>query len=67
MNKTVLIVWIISAAICLGFGIWYGVQKYFTVMGGFIAVAVGTVIVGVIRYRRAMKEQKNREQDEDDN
>lgn len=63
MNKTVLIVWLVIAAICIGLGIWYGVMQDFTLMSGFIAVAVGTVIVGVIRYRRAKNEQ-NKKDDE---
>lgn len=64
MNKTVLIVWIVIAAICLGFGIWYGVMKNYTPMVGFIAVAVGTVVVGIIRYRRFLKEQNKNDNDE---
>ena len=64
MNKTVLIVWLVIAAICLGLGIWYGVQKDFTFMGVFLAVAVGTVIVGVIRYIRAKNERDKKDDDE---
>lgn len=64
MNKTVLIVWLVVAAICLGFGIWYGVMKQYIPMVGFIAVAAGTVVVGVIRYLRAIKEKNKKDEDE---
>lgn len=65
MNKTVLIVWLVIAAICLGLGIWYGVMKNYTAMVGFIAVAVGTAVVGVVRYRRMKAEQDKKENDEE--
>ena len=65
MNKTVLIVWLVIAAICLGLGIWYGVRQEFTPMAGFIAVAVGTAAVGVIRYRRTKSEQDKKDKDEE--
>lgn len=66
MNKTVLTVWLVVAAICLGFGIMYGVKKDFTLMVAFIAVAVGTVVVGVIRYRRMKREQEEKNKDNDE-
>lgn len=64
MNKTVLIVWLVIAAICLGLGIWYGVIQNFTAMVGFIAVAIGTVVVGIIRYRRMNNERDKDDKDE---
>lgn len=64
MNKTVLIVWLVIAAICLGLGIMYGVMQNFTAMVGFIAVAAGTAVVGIVRYRR-MKNEQNKKDDEE--
>lgn len=64
MNKTALIVWLVIAAICLGLGIMYGVQQNFTFMSVFIAVAVGTAIVGIVRYRR-MKNEHKKDDDEE--
>ncbi|MCH5142168.1 MAG: hypothetical protein J1G07_00415 [Clostridiales bacterium] len=64
MNKTVLIVWLVIAAICLGLGIMYGVMQNFTAMVGFIVVAVGTVVVGVMRYRRMKSEQDKKNKEE---
>ena len=65
MNKTVLIIWLVIAAICLGLGIMYGVLQQYTPMVGFIAVAVGTAVVGVVRYRRLMKEQNKKDDDKE--
>ena len=64
MNKTVLIVWLVIAAICFGIGIMYGVKQNFTAMVGFIVVAIGTVIVGVMRYRRMKNEQDKKNKEE---
>ena len=63
MNKAVLIVWLVLAAICLGIGIWHGVQTNYAGMLGFIVVGIGTVVVGVIRYKR-MKDEQNKKDDE---
>ena len=63
MNKTVLIVWLVIAAICLGLGITYGVQQKFDFMAIFIVVAIGTAVVGVIKYKR-MKDERDKKDDD---
>ena len=64
MNKTVLIVWLVMAAICLGLGIWHGVIQDFTAMTAFIAVGIGTAVVGIIRYRRTKNEHDKKDDEE---
>ncbi len=64
MNKTVLIVWLVISAICLGVGITYGVKKEFSVMAVFIVVSLGTAAVGIVRYIRS-KNDHNKKDDDD--
>lgn len=65
MNKTVLIVWLVIAAICLGLGIWYGVERNFQFMAVFIIAAVGTAALGIVRYRRSKNERDKKNDDEE--